>query len=280
MKKIVSLLLAALMVATMCFGLASCNTPEAGGETGDWAKIQERGYFYCGITLYKPMNYYNEDDVLVGFDTEFAQAVAEELGVEAKFVTITWGSKYLELNSGAIDFIWNGYTFGDESDGTPRSNYVDFTYAYLNNSQCIVTTKEALATLTTEESFAGLRGAAEGGSAGEAVAKELAGENGTYTPVAAQTNALMELKAGTIDFAVIDVLMAEAMVGQGDFTDLAINNAYTPEPEVYAIGCRKGSDMTSKINEAILKLVENGKLAEIAAKYELSDALIQNIGEN
>ena len=68
MKKIVSLLLAALMVATMCFGLASCNTPEAGGETGDWAKIQERGYFYCGITLYEPMNYYNEDDVLVGFE--------------------------------------------------------------------------------------------------------------------------------------------------------------------------------------------------------------------
>ena len=90
----------------------------------------------------------------------------------------------------------------------------------------------------------------------------------------------MELKAGTIDFAVIDVLMAEAMVGQGDFADLAINNAYTPEPEVYAIGCRKGSDMTAKINEAILKLVENGKLAEIAAKYELSDALIKNIGAN
>ena len=279
MKKIASLLWATLLVATMCLGLASCNDP-GDGATGDWAKIEEQGYFYCGITLYEPMNYYDESGDLVGFDTEFAQAVAAELGVEAKFVTITWGSKYLELNSGAIDFIWNGYTFGDESDGTPRSNYVDFTYSYLNNSQCIVTTKDALTTLATKESFAGLRGAAEGGSAGEAVAKKLAGENGTYTPVAAQTNALMELKAGTIDFAVIDVLMAEAMVGQGDFTDLSINNAFTPDPEVYAIGCRKGSDMTAKLNEAIAKLSANGKLAEIAAKYDLSDALIQNIGAN
>ncbi len=107
----------------------------------------------------------------------------------------------------------------------------------------------------------------------------LVGENGSYTPVAAQTNALMELKAGTIDFAVIDLLMAQAMVGQGDYADLSINTAYTPDAEVYAIGCRKGSDMTAKINEAILKLVENGKLAEIAAKYELSDALIPNIGK-
>lgn len=273
MKKIVSLLLAALMVATMCFGFASCGAPS------DWEKIEEQGYFYCGITLYEPMNYYNEDGDLVGFDTEFAQAVAAELGVEAKFVTITWGSKYLELNSGSIDFIWNGYTFGDESDGTPRSNYVDFTYAYLNNSQCIVTKSADLATLNTKEAFAGKRGAAEGGSAGEAVAKELVGETGSYTPVGAQSNALMELAAGTIDFAVIDILMAEAVVGQADYADLAINNAVTPDAEVYAIGCRKGSDMTAKINEAILKLVENGKLAEIAAKYDLSDALIPNIGK-
>ena len=130
----------------------------------------------------------------------------------------------------------------------------------------------------TEADFTGKRGTAEASSAGEAIAKQLTGESGTYTPVTAQTNALMEVLAGTSDFAVIDILMANAMVGQGDYADLEINTAYTPKPEVYAIGCRKGSDFTAKINEAIKTLSENGKLAEIAAKYNVSNSLIENIG--
>ena len=89
----------------------------------------------------------------------------------------------------------------------------------------------------------------------------------------------MELAGNTADFAVIDLLMAQAMVGQGDYADLAIVEAIELEPEVYAIGFRKGSDLVAKVNEAILKLAENGKLAEIAAKYDLSNAWIPNIGE-
>lgn len=269
MKKLTALLLATLMLVGACLSFTACGT-------SDYDAIKEKGYFYCGITYYEPMNYIDANGDLVGFDTEFAQAVAEVLGLEVKFSLIQWGSKYVELNSGVIDCIWNGFTFGDESDGTPRSNYVDFTYSYLNNSQCVVTKKNS--GLDSEAAFAGKTGTAEASSAGEAVAKELAGTSGTYTPVTAQTNALMEVDAGTCDFAVIDVLMAEAMVGKGDYEDLEINTAYTPEPEVYAIGCRKGSDFTAKINEAIKTLSENGKLAEIAAKYDLSDALIENIG--
>ena len=270
MKKLTALLLAALVLVSACLSFTAC------GGASDWKAIQEKGYFYCGITYYEPMNYIDENGDLVGFDTEFAQAVAEVLGVEAKFSLIQWGSKYIELNGGAIDCIWNGFTFGNESDGTPRSNYVDFTYSYLNNSQCVVTKKNS--GLDSAAAFAGKTGTAEASSAGEAIAKELAGEGGTYTPVTAQTNALMEVLAGTSDFAVIDLLMANAMVGKGDYADLEINTAYTPDPEVYAIGCRKDSDFTAKINEAIKTLSANGKLAEIAAKYGVSNALIENIG--
>ena len=206
MKKLTALLLVALMLLTTCLAFTGCGQ-------SDYAQIKEKGYFVCGITNYKPMNYIDDEDNLVGFDTEFAQAVAAELGLEAKFQFITWGSKYTELNSGAIDCIWNGYTFGDESDGTPRSNYVDFTHAYLNNSQCIVTRTEDLATLNSKEAFAGKRGAAEASSSGEAVAKALCGE-ANYTAVTAQANALMELAAGTVDFVVIDILMAQSLVGQ------------------------------------------------------------------
>ncbi|MBR2327757.1 MAG: transporter substrate-binding domain-containing protein [Clostridia bacterium] len=272
MKKILSVVLAVVLAFGMVAAFSSCT------QKSDWEKIQEKGYFYCGITLYAPMNYY-ENDELVGFDTEFAQAVAEYLGVEAKFVTIKWPQKYLELDSGAIDAIWNGFTYGDE-EGISRTEYVDFTHAYLENRQVIVTKADKLSTYNTKEAFAGLKAAAEGGSSGEAVAKELAGANTLVTPFDAQSSALMEVKSGMAEFAVIDYQMANAMVGKGDYADLSINPAYAPESEVYAIGCRKGSDFTAKLNEAIEALSENGTLAAIAEKYKLTNDLIANIGSD
>ena len=269
MKKILSLVLTAALLVGCCFAFASCGTQDA-------KKFEENGYFRCGITLYAPMNYFDEDGNLVGFDTEFAKAVAEELGLEVKFQVIDWPSKYLELNKGSIDMIWNDFTYGAEEDGTSRTEYVDFSYAYLNNSQCVVVKKGDLDTYTTLASLAGKRGMAEGGSAGETVAK---GASEDYTAVNVQSKALLELNSGTVDFIVIDVLMAEALVGQGDYRDLAIARAIELPAEVYAIGLRKGSDFTEKVNAAIAKLSADGTLDRIAEKYGLSNALIKNIGQ-
>lgn len=273
MKRILTLSLALLLVFCMVAGFASCNKKDS-----DWAAIEEDGYFTCGITVYAPMNYFDEDGNLVGFDTEFAQAVAQELGLEAKFQVISWPSKYIELNSGAIDLIWNGFTYGMESDGVSRAEYVDFTYSYLENRQCLVTKADRLEELNSAEALAGLAAVAEGGSSGEGVAIDLTGSEDNVTTFTSQAAALMELSAGNADFAVIDYQMARAMVGTGDYTDLTINDAVQPESEVYAIGCRKGSDLTAKINEAIKALSENGKLAELAEKYGLTNDLIPNIG--
>ena len=274
MKRILTLTLAFILAITMVIGLSSC------GAKSDWEKIQDKGYFVCGITVYAPMNYFDEDGNLTGFDTEFAEALAAELGLEAKFQVISWPNKYLELNSGAIDLIWNGFTYGMESDGVSRTEYVDFTYSYLENRQCVVTKADRVAELNSKEAFAGLKAVAEGGSSGEGVAIELAGAEDKVTTFTSQAAALMELSSGNADFAVIDYQMAKAMVGVGDYADLAINNAYEPESEVYAIGARKGSDFTAKVNEAIKALSESGKLAELAAKYGLTNDLIPNIGNN
>lgn len=274
MKKMLTLALSALLIVSAVLALASCGTNNA--ATGDAAAIEKKGYFVCGITVYDPMNYFNDDGDLIGFDTEFAKAVAAELGLEAKFQVITWSSKYTELNSGTIDAIWNGFTRGNESDGTSRADYVDFSYDYLNNSQCVVMKADKAAQYTALDSLTGQRGAAEAGSAGEAVAKEA---STNFTAVDSQAKALMELKAGTIDFAVVDVLLANSLVGKGDYADLAQCTAIALDPEVYAIGFRKGSDFTAKVNEVIVKLAENGKLAEIAEKYGLKNALIPNIGK-
>lgn len=271
MKRILTLILALLLTASSALMFASCDKPS------DWAKIEEKGYFTCGITVYEPMNYFNADGDLVGFDTEFAEAVAAKLGLEAKFQVIKWPSKYVELNSGAIDLIWNGFTYGEEKDGVSRTEYVDFTYSYLENRQCLVTKASRLEELKTKDSFKGLKGAAEGGSSGESVAFELTDKE-KVTAFDAQSAALMEVLSGTADFAVIDYQMARAMVGQGDYAALAINDAVQPESEVYAIGCRKGSDLTAKINEAIKALSEDGTLAALAKKYGLENDLIKNIG--
>lgn len=268
MKRFLTIALCALLVAATALALASCGK-------SDTKAIEKKGYFVCGITVYEPMNYY-ENNVLVGFDTEFAQAVAAELGLEAKFEVITWSSKYTELNSGSIDAIWNGFTRGSEDDGTSRADYVDFSYDYLNNSQCVVMKADKAAQYTSLASLAGLKGAAEAGSAGEAIAKEA---STNYMAVDSQAKTLTELKAGTIDFAVVDVLLANSLVGKESYADLAQCTAITLDPEVYAIGFRKGSDFTAKVNEAIVKLSENGKLAEIAEKYGLKNALIPNIGK-
>lgn len=269
MKRFLTVALCALLVAAAALSLASCGKSDA-------KMIDDKGYFTCGITIYDPMNYLDDDGNLIGFDTEFAKAVAQELGLEAKFQIIVWSSKYTELNSGSIDAIWNGFTRGNESDGTSRADYVDFSYDYLNNSQCVVMSAAKVAEYASLASLAGLKGAAEAGSAGESVAKEA---STNYTPLESQAKALMELKAGTIDFAVVDVLLANSLVGKGDYADLAQNTSITLDPEVYAIGFRKGSDFTAKVNEAIVKLSENGKLAEIAEKYGLKNALIPNIGK-
>lgn len=272
MKKILTIALTFVLLLSSVLCFTSC------GEKTDWEKVQDQGYFTCGITVYAPMNYY-ENDVLVGFDTEFAKAVAKELGVDVKFQEINWPNKYTELNSGNIDLIWNGFTYGLESDGVSRTEYVDFTYSYLENRQCIVTKADALESLNTKESFAGKKAAVEGGSSGEGVAIELAGSEDNIVKFTSQADALKELLAGSVDFVVIDWQMANSMAGKGDYAALSINNAYEPEAEVYAIGCRKGSDLTAKVNEAIKTLSANGKLAEIAAKYDLTNDLIADIGK-
>ena len=89
-------------------------------------------------------------------------------------------------------------------------------------------------------------------------------------------DAFAEIKAGAAQFAVVDVLLAEKTVGVGDFSDLAIVETISIDKEVYSIGCRKGSDFDEKINEALVALLNEGKIEELAAKYNVrvTDSLL------
>lgn len=270
MKKILALALAVLMVATMCVAFASC------GKNSDWKKIEKNGKFVCGITIYAPMNYYDAngdlvedaDGTLIGFDTELAKLVAQKLGVEVEFQIIDWGNKYTELQGGAIDCIWNGFTSNSkDADGIERSEKVDFTYAYLDNKQCVIVKTDRLGEFTSAAALSGKKAGAESGSAGESYA--LSAGATIDAAKSSQLAVFTDLKSNAVDFIVVDRLLADAVVGKNDYADLSIVTAIDIDPEVYSIGCRKGSDFDEKINEALVELLNEGKVEELATKYNV-----------
>ncbi len=260
MKRILSLVIACLL----CTGfLASCA-----GTGSDYESIKKAGKLVIGITVYEPMNYYESDGTtLTGFDTDFAKAVCKKLGVEPEFQIINWDTKETTLKSGNIDCIWNGLTVSE----TRREN-MDFTISYLINRQCVVISKANAAKFTTTASLASALVTAESGSAGETAVQ--ADENlskAHYTGSDSQATALLALKAGNFDAAVVDYTLAKASVGNGDYADLMIVDEIKLEDEQYAIGFRIGSDMTAKVNAVIEELIADGTLASIAAKYDLTE---------
>lgn len=100
---------------------------------GDLAYIKDKGELVIGITLFAPMNYEDENGELTGFETEFAKAVCEKLGVKAKFVEINWDAKEIELNSKNIDCIWNGMTINAD-----RLANMSISVPYMQNKQVMV----------------------------------------------------------------------------------------------------------------------------------------------
>ena len=270
MKKILALVLALIMCASV-FVMTSCGKPN---PAEDWENIKEDGEFIAGMTYFEPMNYKDKDQKLIGFDTEYAQAVAEYLGVKVKFQPITWSQKYLELESGAIDCIWNGFTSNSDDDGVARADRVDFAVGYANNYQCIVVNTSNLnpADIKSINDLQGKTCAVEGGSAGEALAKTIT-TDAKIIKKSAQNDALMELKSDLVDFAVVDVLLANRKCGKGDFTNCAKAIELTDDVELYGIGCRKGSSFVAKIDEANAYLMNDGvnggksTLEALAEKY-------------
>ena len=278
MKKRLTLITTVIMVFSMMFILAACgNTNSPAGNTGgatsgNTPPAAEK--LIVGITDFEPMNYRDDSGAWIGFDTEMALLVGEKLGLIIEFQEIEWGSKYQELEAGSINCIWNGFTANaSESDGTKRSDLVDFSYSYLLNQQCVVVKADNAGEFTSLDDLAGKTVAAEAGSAGESFAQEAIGDDGQIIGTAAQINTFIEVKSGAVDCAVIDILLAQRLAGTGDYADLVIADIEL-ESEVYAVGFKKGSDLTQKVNDAFKELYDDGVMLEIAEKYGLENSLV------
>jgi len=264
MKRILCTLLCAAMILSVSFAFTACK--------------KSNDKLVCGVTIFEPMNFKENGD-WVGFDTEFARAVGAKLGMDVEFVEIQWSQKYLELESGAITCIWNGLTANTTETINDveknRSDWYDFSYSYMLNRQCVVVKADRVSEFLTVADLADKRVTAEAGSAGDSAAAQVIGEGGSFLGADSQISTFLEVMAGASDCAVVDYLLAEQLIGSGDYAGLAIAaiEFVGAETEVYAIGFKKGSALRDRVNAAILELEAEGKLREIAEKYKIAGSL-------
>lgn len=281
MKKFFALLLALCMI----FALAACGEPasepseapaseapaseapasEEPAAESDMAYVQEKGSLIVGITEFEPMDYQNEAGEWIGFDADLARAFADSLGVEAVFQVIEWDNKVMELDGKTIDVVWNGMTLTDEV-----LSAMECSNAYCNNAQVVILPADSAEDYPDAASMSELNFAVESGSAGEAMAIE----NGfSCTPVVDQATAVLEVSSGTCQAAIIDSLMAAAMVGEGtSYADLTYTISLNSEE--YGVGFRKGSDLAAALNEFFVDYYAAGTMQELAETYGVSAALI------
>ena len=277
MKRLVSAFLAGAMALSLaaCGGAASTSTAasasasasgsaaasQAAGSDLDY--IKGKGKLVIGYTVYEPMNYTDADGNFTGFDTELATAVCEKLGVEPEFVEINWDTKVVELDAKSIDCIWNGMTLTDDIMANTAT-----TKAYAKNAQVVVV-KDGTDYSSTAD-LVGKTVVAEAGSAGEAAIE--GDENlaqADYVSKSVQTDCLMEVAAGTADAAVLDLSLANAMIGEGtDYASLKIVDELNAEE--YGVAFRKGSDAAAAADAAFDELKADGTMQALADKYDLA----------
>ena len=280
MKKFLTLLLA----LSMALSLAACggddatadttedtatedtgDTADTGATESDLAYVQDKGTLVVGITEFEPMDYQDTDGNWIGFDADMAKAFAESLGVEVQFQVIDWDNKVMELDGKTIDVVWNGMTLTDEV-----TSAMECSNAYCNNAQVVVLPADVADQYPDAASMADLSFAVESGSAGQ----DQADANGfTYTEVVDQATAVLEVSSGTADAAIIDSLMAGAMVGEGtSYADLT----YTIQlnSEEYGVGFRKGSDLAAALNQFFIDSYADGTMTSLAETYGVQAALI------
>ncbi len=244
MKKILTVVMAAVLTASACLGFAAC-----GDTTTDGSELQ-------------------------GFDIELAKVVCEKLGVEARFQLISWDAKFTELESKNIDLIWNGMTITDEI----KENQC-VSVSYMSNKQVAVVRAADVDKYSTVDKIksSGAKIAAENGSAGATAAEEQLPDN-DLAKLTAQTDALNEVNLGTSDIAIIDSVMAGYYTAGSDYKDkLVIVPDLDFGEEEYGIAARKAdTGVIDKVNTALSELYADGTVEDLAKTddFDVTGSLI------
>ena len=254
-------LVLAMMMSMFAFG---CNEKKS-----DVQAVKDAGKLVVGVTIYKPMDYIDDETgEWTGFDAELANMFAEELGVSCQIVIITWANKVAELNSRQIDLVWNGMTASDE-----LGEQIDFSVSYAKNAQVAVVKSDSA--IATKDQIKTAKIAVEQGSAGATVAEDEIGAT-SLNKLTAQVDALNDVKSGESDVAIIDITMAQSVVGKEEYANLKIVEGVSYGDEIFAVGLRKGSDLKEKLDAFLKAKYADGTLTSLATEYEVglnTDAL-------
>lgn len=279
MKKI-SLALVAMMM-TVLFVFAGCgeNTtstssdpavvPPSDSNVSQTAtddslqKVLDSGVLKMGLDdSFPPMGFRQEDNTIVGFDIDVATEVAKRMGVKLEPVVVNWKANIMELNAGNVDCLWNGFSIDEE-----RKEKTNLSIPYMNNRMIFVVLEKS-----KYDNLASLEGKKIGLQNGSTVQKLISNSelNGKITQMDYEDNvtAFMDLEAGTIDALFVDEVVADYIISQKPEGTLRKLPDGLSE-EQYAIGFRKeaSDSLKNKVEETLLEMKADGKLAEISTKW-------------
>ena len=276
MNNLIKKLTIVAIIATLGTSLVACGgtTQNKSSETNKAASTLDKDELVIGLDdTFVPMGFKDESGKLVGFDVELADAVAKKLNKKIKFQAIDWSMKETELNNGNIDLIWNGYSINDE-----RKEKVEFSKAYLNNTQVIVTLSDS--TIKSKADLKGKKvGAQNGSTAVDAVQadgniiKSLDG--GKLITFEDNNSALMDLEAKRLDAIVVDEILARYYMKARGVEKYKILNENFGE-EQYGVGIRKGdTKFVEAFNKALDEVIADKTAGEISKKWFEEDILVK-----
>ncbi|AEY67341.1 amino acid ABC transporter substrate-binding protein [Clostridium sp. BNL1100] len=228
-----------------------------------WDKVKEKGELVLGLDeSFPPMGFRDEDNNIVGYDIDLAKEVAARLGVKLTLQPINWDSKDLELNTGNIDCIWNGFSINDE-----RKQNILFSDPYMKNNQVVVVMADS-----KYNTLADLKGKSVSlqatSSAADAVEKNNDFKNSLKEVVELKDNTLclMDLKTGNIDGVVMDEIVARYQIQMNSEKYRMLDESLAVEE--YGVGFRKGDlQLMTQVNDTLKAMAKDGKITEISNKW-------------
>ncbi len=252
----------ATSTATSAAASVSALESTASADTS-WEKIKEKGELVLGLDeSFPPMGFRDENNNIVGYDVDLAQAVADRLGVKLKLQPINWDTKDQELNTGNIDCIWNGFTITDE-----RKQNILFSDPYMNNQQVLVVLADSkykkLADL--KDKSVALQATS---SAADALNSKADFKATLKEVVELKDNnlCLMDLKTGNVDAVAMDEIVARYYIQMKAEKYRVLDEGLGGE--VYGIGFRKADvQLVTTINDTLKEMAKDGKIAEISNKW-------------
>ena len=277
-KRFVSAALAAVMALSM----TACGSSNSAAETtaadteaaesqaeettAEEAKTTDGGTLIVGFDRdFPPMGFVGDDGEYTGFDLELAQEVAKRLGLEYKAQPIAWDSKDMELESGNIDCIWNGFTM------TGREDDYTWTEPYMANQQVFVVANDS--DINSQADLAGKIVEVQADSSAEAALKEAPELTATFKELlttADYNTAFMDLEQGAVDAIAMDVIVAGYQIQQRN-ADFKILDDSLSEEE-YGVGFKKGNtELRDKVQSTLEEMAEDGTLQEVSEKWFSKD---------